>query len=80
MYKRQIQERTDLPRSRQEPEETRTVSQESAGKEAATTIVTDVTETVISAAETEDLLTTEARDVLRAAARADLQEITTEDR
>ena len=28
----------------------------------------------------EDLLTTEARDVLRAAARADLQEITTEDR
>ena len=35
---------------------------------------------VISAVETEDLLTTEARDVLRAAVREDLQEITTEDR
>mgnify|MGYP000750820513 CR=1 FL=1 len=45
-----------------------------------TTIVTDVTEAVISAVETEDLLTTEARDVLRAAVREDLQEITTEDR
>ena len=45
-----------------------------------TTIVTDVTEAVISAVETEDLLTTEARDVLRVAVREDLQEITTEDR
>lgn len=41
-----------------------------------TTIVTDVTEAVISAVETEDLLTTEARDVLRAAVREDLMETT----